>query len=68
MLQEATRGVSHLDALAVVVRKDLVWNSVEGPFGAPRMDVIHALACVIATAIRGHQEQVRVPDAAQSAR
>ncbi len=68
LLHEATRGADHLDALAVVVRKDLIWNSVEGPFGAPRMDVIHALARAIASAIRGHQEQVRVPEATLSAR
>jgi hypothetical protein len=42
----------HFGCVAIEVRRDLVWNSVDGPFGAPRREAVRELARTLAVGVQ----------------
>lgn len=57
LIDDLKRGSDRISILVVQVRKDLVWNTVNGAFGAPRVDSARAIARGLAEAIHLHLSQ-----------
>ncbi|NJK90208.1 MAG: hypothetical protein HC923_13020 [Myxococcales bacterium] len=51
LVESFTLSSERVSVLYVQVRKDLVWNSVGGPFGTPRRDAARAIARAIARGV-----------------
>jgi len=51
LVESCCRAPERLSVLVIEIRKDLVWRSVEGPFGGPRPEGARIIARTIARAV-----------------
>ncbi|HJL40813.1 MAG TPA: hypothetical protein RMG48_05870 [Myxococcales bacterium LLY-WYZ-16_1] len=56
---EAANPARRTSFLVVLVRKDILWNGTQGPFGAPRREPARQLARVLAKGIRRYFSEDR---------
>jgi len=54
LVDDFRRAPDRFSVLVVQVRKDLVWDRVNGAFGSPRADSARAIARILAEAVRSH--------------
>jgi hypothetical protein len=63
LIEGMRRGPDRVSVLVVEIRKDLVWRSVDGPFGSPRPEQARSIARLLARGVAAYADA----DAARSA-